>query len=395
MAEIKFEYLTQKKPSKDPVQGATAKARETARNGLTPKKTPVEDQSLLGDLRGIGDKLRSAFRDGADNLVKNAVVVPALKMAEVGKYMEDTLTAPGTPNAGAGGTPQTITPAKPSMQPTLAPEQPKSAAPFTKEGVLPGEFGEQNGIVRYEFPNGSYFQSGLMPTEKVNEILDRTPGETFTDLRQPTRSGGDYFGRYDVRNMTPEQYLKFKVDYMNRVADQLRANREAALGGGVRGRTPSVGPDPQRQQLLKQYKQEMKNIVDQMKSGELTLRAGKAALASLKGYYGEALGLSPKTELEAGLADKAAERAALLKRAELEYASRGQGIAGRYALKSYTNPETGDTYLVRFDKKTGEVAPLNVDRQLRIAKLQRMAEQDPDNAEEYQAEIDKLIGGGE
>jgi hypothetical protein len=409
------------KVPQDRLQSATAKVRETARKGLD--ELAAKKWNSLDDfrawrranaaanreaLKGAYDRVvdwasrnvvepiaqgKGLLPEGAGakvlelakkQLVGGAAAVASLAAEGEGKkFLEGHKL--GVPLIESPGTPK-LTPNESTTPAEQTQTQP--AAIFQKTEVFPGE---GQSAIRYEGPSDSFVESQLIPTEKVNEILDRTTGATFSDLHRPTKSGGDFFGGVDVRNMTPEQYLKFKVDYMNRAADMIRKNRElaAGYGGGPRsGPSVELSNEPARKELLKQYKQELNDIMDKMKFGELTLRQGKAAMNALKGYYSEALGLSPRRATEAELAREAMAQEGATERARIQ-AQRSGTPSNRFQIKEVMN-QLGEPQLIRFDKLTGsyEVLPMGIgsDRQ----KLLDLIESDPENADKYRAQLKAL-----
>ena len=104
------------------------------------------------------------------------------------------------------------------------------------------------------------------------------------------------FGGMDLTNLSPTERSQAKVDYLNSITDQLRAARQPK-GRGLPSTQQDFSVTPgQRQDLLKNFKKELADIMYDSKRGKLTVGGAQNAIDGLKAYYGEALGLTPQEE---------------------------------------------------------------------------------------------------
>lgn len=267
--------------------------------------------------------------------------------------------------------------AKKEMEGLLQDEKLSSAAGSNgvRREQLIGEDGNQ---IRYSVPGQEgEIETGNLSPEKAGELMQREEG-TLSDLRRPTKSGGDFYGGVDVTQMTPKEYLRFKVNSMNRSAEMFRQNRllKSELNGDARARrvhdinvnspTLSGGMAPKREKLLAQYAREKGKILDDIQAGRLTKGGASNALKGLKDYYSTALGESP-SDREAAETERAQIRAgtqleaqriassSALERARLQEKGKDQvnKLAPSYEMKLV--PDLDVPLRAMFDKKSGTV----------------------------------------
>jgi len=147
--------------------------------------------------------------------------------------------------------------------------------------------GEARGGTRWTVPG----TTGEMTSETMVP-KDRQGG--WVSGKQNTTSGGDFYGGTNVSNMTPGEYLRFKVQTDLNSAAMLKANRlnrREGGGGRTRGSSRSVVPGTaaakrQREKDLSKYKSELGDVLRDIKSHKLTAAGGRNAIAGLKNYYG-------------------------------------------------------------------------------------------------------------
>lgn len=156
-------------------------------------------------------------------------------------------------------------------------------------------------------PEGT--KAGMTPGSKIREYIGESGERAFTNVGEGIKASGEpsklMYGNIDITNMTPEERLKTKLDSMARATEMYRQAREVANPGiTTRGQGGRMSPDRgmsnyERKEMLAEYKKEINSVMNDMRSGNLTVGGGRNAITALQDYYTQALGLSPRNE-EAG-----------------------------------------------------------------------------------------------
>lgn len=277
-------------------------------NKREKKKLPLEGQIDLSERAKVTENARTAKtltpevkvekpKSRSAGVILNELFgVPTLKEIK-GAAQEQKLDAellaltPGKSTSSAGG--------------GYSPVSPENALGSSRDVTF--DLGKDQGVgERYRRPGGgTQYETpqGIMESDRV---ISGPKRGGFVDPRQDTKSGGDVYGGVDVSQMTPGEYRQHKVSSMERAAQsikELRIDQAGGLtsGGTVRGSSRGVVQGTaraarEREANLSKYKSELNSVLYDIKRGKLTAAGGRNAIAGLKAYNEQLLGMSPSME---------------------------------------------------------------------------------------------------
>jgi len=221
------------------------------------------NQSIMADARGTRPKYRGLglMRKGG--------------LPNTSKSLREAVIGPQEDQEVLRDSPASMTPA------TVSPARDLGLMPNRRVvGDHPAR-GVQEAPVRLTDP-ARHLETVDGPVRRVDDTY--SPGQGFVP------------GAGSAARRSPAEQREF-IESMNRTTAMMKDTRQQRLGIGPYRTSPQVTVihgGQERERALKQYKNELGDILRQSATKQLTAKGTANAIAALKGYYGEALGISPE-----------------------------------------------------------------------------------------------------